>query len=55
MINMVKEHFLAPPLATQNLVLQDLEGYRTSRCLNNNDWKQVIQTINKKVHRTVPK
>jgi hypothetical protein len=35
----------------QSLVLQDLEHFQSSQRLNNNDWKQAIQTINK----TVPK
>jgi hypothetical protein len=53
---MVKDTCLDSLLATaQSLVLQDLEGYRRSQRLNNNDWKQAIQTINKIVHQTVPK
>jgi hypothetical protein len=41
--------------AAKSLVLQDLEGYRSSQRLNNNDRKQVIQIINKTVHQTAPK
>jgi hypothetical protein len=26
-----------PPAAAQSLLLQDLEGYQSSQCLNNND------------------
>jgi hypothetical protein len=42
-------------LLLKSLILQDPEDYRRSQCLNNNDWKQVIQAINKIVHQTVPK
>jgi hypothetical protein len=41
--------------AAKSLVLRDLEGYRSSQRLNNNDRKQVIQIINKIVHQTAPK
>jgi hypothetical protein len=41
---MVKDTCLALSLAAaQSLVLQDLEGYRRSQCLNNAEWKQAIQ------------
>jgi hypothetical protein len=40
---MVNDTCLDSPLAAaQSLVLQDLEGYRRSQHLNNNDWKQAI-------------
>jgi hypothetical protein len=42
--------------AAQGLLLEGLEDFRGSQCLNNNDdKKQVIQRINKTVHQTVPK
>jgi hypothetical protein len=41
--------------AAQSLLLRDHEDYRRSQRLNNNDRKQVIQTINKIVYQTVPK
>jgi hypothetical protein len=41
--------------AAQSLVLQDLEDYRKSQRLNNNDRKQAIQIINKTVHQKIPK
>jgi hypothetical protein len=53
---MVKDTRLDSSLtAAQSLALQDLEGYRRSQRLNYNDGKQVIQTINKTVHQTLPK
>jgi hypothetical protein len=53
---MVKDTCLALLLATtQSLVLQDLEGYRRLERLKNNNRKQVIQRINKKVYQTIPK
>jgi hypothetical protein len=38
-------------VAAQSLVLQDLEDYRRSQRLNNNNWKQAMHTINKIVHQ----
>jgi hypothetical protein len=53
---MVKDTCLDSSLmVAQSLVLQDLVGYQRSQHLNNSDWKQVIQTINKTVYKTVPK
>jgi hypothetical protein len=53
---MVKDTCLDSLLAAaQSLVLQDLEGYCRTQRLIYNDQKQVIQTINKIVHETVPK
>jgi hypothetical protein len=53
---MVKDTCLALLLAAApSLLLRDLEGYRRSQRLNNNDQKQVIQTINKIVYQTIPK
>jgi hypothetical protein len=53
---MVKDTCLASLLTTaQSLLLQDLEDYRRSQRLSNNDQKQAIQIINKIVHQTVPK
>ena len=45
----------SPLAAAQSLLLQDLEGFRSSQRLINNDRKQAIQGINKTVHQTVPK
>jgi hypothetical protein len=44
----------SPLAAAQSLLLRDIEGYRRSQHLNN-DQKQAIQTLNKIVHQTVPK
>jgi hypothetical protein len=53
---MVKDTCLDSLLATsESLVLRDLEGYRRSQRLNNNDQKQAIQTINKIVYQKEPK
>jgi hypothetical protein len=47
---------LDSPLTTaQSLLLWDLEGYRRSQRLNNSDWKQAIQIVNKIVQQTIPK
>jgi hypothetical protein len=46
----------SPLTVVQSLLLEDLDDFRSSQRLNNNDdWKQVIQRINKIVHQTVPK
>jgi hypothetical protein len=43
-------------LATaQSLLLEVIEDFRSSQRLNNNDWKQAIQRINKTVYQTAPK
>jgi hypothetical protein len=53
---MIKDTYFALPLAAaQSLVLQDLEDYRRSQRLNNNDRKQILQRINKIVYQTVSK
>jgi hypothetical protein len=53
---MVQDNCLALPLAVaQSLLLQDLEDYRRSQRLNNNDRKQEIKTTNKTVYQAVPK
>jgi hypothetical protein len=46
-----KNTCLVPLAATQSIVLQDPEGCRRQRCLNNNVQKQAIHTINKKVNK----
>jgi hypothetical protein len=40
--------------AAQSLLPPDLEGYQRSQRLNNSDWKQEIQIINKIIQQTVP-
>jgi hypothetical protein len=40
--------------AAQSLLLEGLEGFQSLQRLFNNDQKQVIQRINKKVHQTIP-
>ena len=46
----------SPLAAAQSLLLLDLEDFRSSQHLNNNDdRKQATQRINKTVHQTVPK
>jgi hypothetical protein len=51
---MVKDTCLDYSLTSaQCLLLWDLEGYHRSQLLNNNDRKQVIQTINKTVYQAV--
>jgi hypothetical protein len=45
----------SPLAASQSLFLHDLEDFRRQQRLNNNDWKQAIQIINKIVYQTVSK
>jgi hypothetical protein len=53
---MIKDTCLDSSLTdAQSLLLRDLEGYRRSQHLNNNDKKQAIQTINKIVHQIILK
>jgi hypothetical protein len=53
---MVKDTCLNSSLtAAQSLAIRDLEDYCKSQRLNNNDWKQAMQKINKTGHQTVPK
>jgi hypothetical protein len=47
---MVNDTCLDSLLTAAQSLLQDLEDYRRSHRLNNNDWKQAIQTINKTVY-----
>jgi hypothetical protein len=50
---MVKDTCLNPSLtAAQSLVLRDFEDYHRLQRLNNNNRKEVIQTINKTVYQT---
>jgi hypothetical protein len=53
-INMIKDTCLFP-IATQSFVLQDPEDCRRSQRLNNSDWKQSTQAINKIEHKIVHK
>jgi hypothetical protein len=50
---MAKGTCLNSSLTAAQSILRDLEGYRRSQRLNNNDQKQAIQEINKIVHQTV--
>jgi hypothetical protein len=43
-----------PLAAAQSLLPEGLEDYQSSQRLNNNDWKQAIQRINKTTHQIVP-
>jgi hypothetical protein len=50
-----KNTCLLPLANARSVVLQDLEGYHRSQCLNKYDQKQATQVINKIVHQTCPK